>query len=203
VKRSKSIKLALIAPGGLLLTACQPSSSQQDPNALAEISMENAMAYRSVDDCVRGGIYTEAACASAFEGAREALPRFDSFEACEETHGEGNCEVYEESPERQGSGIGSWIGPALMGYMVGNMMSRNNSGQVSSNLYREPIYRSRNNNGNWNTAAAAATQRAQQQTQSLNRQLQTQRAAQTQSRQASSQRSGFGTRSAGRGSFGG
>lgn len=190
-KRSSRLTLALMgAAGTAALAGCGQSSPPQD--TLSDVNFSEPKAYQNVDECVADELYTRTACEAAFTAAVEAVPRFDSLEACEQVHGEGACEPPPQSAQ-QGQG-GSWFGPALMGYMVGNMMANRNGARVQS-LYQEPVYRTRQNRGDWNAASSSASTRVDQRNQAF-------RSSVMQSNQRATQRSGFGSRSSARGGFG-
>ena len=91
-KRSSRLTLALMgAAGTAALAGCGQSSPPQD--TLSDINFSEPKAYQNVDECVADELYTRTACEAAFTAAVEAVPRFDSLEACEQVHGEGACRL--------------------------------------------------------------------------------------------------------------
>ncbi|MCB8888250.1 DUF1190 domain-containing protein [Vreelandella malpeensis] len=189
-KRSLRLSLALMGAGAFTLTGCGQSEEVTD------VSFDSPKSFQSVEECVAANVYTESACEEAYQASIKEVPRFDSLEACEAEHGEGACvaPTEEQAQAATGTSGGSWFMPALMGYMVGNMMSRTSRGATRQGLYQEPVYRNRQNQGNWNAATNQASQRVSQRQQTM-------RNVATQNRQAT-QRSGFGSRSSARGGWG-
>ncbi|MGY4876895.1 DUF1190 domain-containing protein [Vreelandella aquamarina] len=188
-KRSSRLTLALMGAAGSVATLAGCGQDPAPQNQLSDVNFTEPKAYQNVDECVADQMYTQKACEAAFNAAIEAVPRYDSMAACEEVHGEGACEPPPQSVQQNQGG--SWFGPALMGYMVGNMMANRNGARVQS-LYHEPVYRTRENRGNWNSASSAATSRVEQRNQAFR----------TSVNQRATQRSGFGSRSSARGGFG-
>lgn len=125
MKRSRRLRLMLMGPVSVLLAACG-----DDP--------EQAAVYDTVDECVKGGVYTEQACRSALENARgqhlQSAPRFASSYQCEQTYGPGRCENYAMSGGQSGQSGSVWL-PAMAGYLVGQAL---NGGQ---GWRGEPLYR--------------------------------------------------------------
>jgi uncharacterized protein YgiB involved in biofilm formation len=176
------------------LTACgQPPQEEQ----ITEIQFDQPRSFQSVEECVEENVYTRSACEDAYEASLEEVPRFSTLEECEAEHGEGACTAptEEQAQAATGSSGGSWFMPAMMGYMVGSMMSNTNRGRSFERVYQEPVYRNRQNQGNWNTATNQATQRVTQRNEAM-------RSSVVQNRRAASQRSGFGSRSSARGGWG-
>lgn len=188
-KRSSRLTLALMGAAGAAATLAGCGQAPPPQSELSDVNFTEPKAYQDIDECVADQVYTRSACESAFNAAAEAIPRYDSMAVCEAEHGEGACEPPPESAQQtQG---GSWFGPALMGYMVGNMMANRNGARVQS-LYHEPVYRTRQNRGDWNSASSAATSRVAQRNQTFSSAV----------NQRATQRSGFGSRSSARGGFG-
>tara|TARA_R110002110_G_scaffold158998_1_gene356660 strand:+ start:1350 stop:1892 length:543 start_codon:yes stop_codon:yes gene_type:complete len=171
------------------LTACgQPPQEEQ----ITEIEFDEPRSFESVEACVAENVYTRSACEDAYEASLEAVPRYSTLEECEAENGEGACTAptEEQSQAATGSTGGSWFMPAMMGYMVGSMMSNTNRGRSFERVYQEPVYRNRQNQGNWNTATNQATQRVNQRNDAMRNSV------------ATSQRRGFGSRSSARGGWG-
>lgn len=130
MKKSHSIKLALLGSASMALVACGDDSPPDDARFFAERK-----------ECA--AVYGDASCSDAAIKAEEThlaqAPKFSRQEQCEAEFGAGNCET------RQQVGGGSYFMPLLMGYMMGNMMG--------GNRFSQPVYRGRdggavmNNNG--------------------------------------------------------
>lgn len=203
MKRSQKLKLSLMVPVGMLLTACGSDTPPPPP----EVKLDNAKAYKSIDDCIKGGIYTETACKMAYEEAKLTTPKFEGGNAkqqCEADYGVGNC-------ERQTDSNGNdWFMPAMMGYMVGNMMSGNSYSGYNNRVIHQPIYRDRKNEGNFAIGASSVINQQQTRTATLNKKLVESHkktystpAKKSSFTSSSSKRTGFGKSSSFRGSFGG
>lgn len=133
MKRTRRLRLLLMGPASFLLAACGDDAEQ-------------AGVYDSVDECVKGGIYTETACRSALDNARgqhlQAAPRFASAFECERDFGPGRCESYAISrpvpPQGSETAAAStssiWL-PAMAGFLVGQALGGGQSWRG------EPLYR--------------------------------------------------------------
>lgn len=125
MKRSRSVRLALMATTAVAVTACDDRQKE------TEIPVTF---YRSVDECVADGKFTETYCRQALEEAREeheaSAPRFTNQELCEEQFGEDMCQP------RQQAGGSFWT-PFLVGYVVSDVVDRI-SGR--HRLHSGPIY---------------------------------------------------------------
>lgn len=119
MKKSRSIRLALLGSASVALAACG-DSGEPPPGALF---------YSTQRECEI--LYDAAACKDAVVQAEQVQvavgPRFSRKEQCEAEFGVGNCET------RQAAGGGSFFMPLLMGYMIGNMFD--------GNRYAQPVYR--------------------------------------------------------------
>ncbi len=182
MKRSKFAGLAMMGAAPFLLIACdsQPPAQEQ---AIGPV--QAATAYRSVDECIAEGIYTEKACTDAFNAAQQQLPRFPSAHDCETMY--GNCQ---QVVMRDGS---SAFMPAMMGFMLGHMLAGGNR-----TIHHQPIYYDRHNRGDWSAATSSAQAR-------MSRSAAAQHSTGTsrQSGQAvNSSRRGFGSSAAARGGWG-
>ncbi|MDP3536323.1 MAG: DUF1190 domain-containing protein [Halomonas sp.] len=213
-KRSMKLTLAIMGAGAAAtLAGCVPESPQRD-TGITDVNFSEPKAYRDIDECVADNVYTEEACTAAFEASVESAPRFDSLAACEEAHGEGACTPPPEGQQAaSGSGGGGWFMPAMMGYMVGNMMASRGDGASTRRIYHEPVYRTRNNRGDWSSASSEATSRVNQRNESVRSSIAQTNTARASNRreatapraattQRATQRSGFGSRSSARGGFG-
>ncbi|WP_249977764.1 DUF1190 domain-containing protein [Vreelandella olivaria] len=188
-KRSTRLSLAMMGASAFGLTACgQPAEDEH----ITDVRFDEPRSFQSVDECVAANVYTRSACEDAYAASLESVPRFNTLEACEAEHGEGACVAPNEEQAQATSSGGSWFMPAMMGYMVGSMLSNTNRGRSFERVYQEPVYRNRQNQGNWNTAANQATQRVNQRNDAMRNSV-------VQSRQTATRR-GLGTRSASWGS---
>lgn len=145
MKRSSAISLAIV--GALAMSGCTPTPQADEPTT-----------YRNVTECVQDG-KSQATCDKAFADAKaeaeKTAPKFASQAECAAQF--GNC---------QQSASGGWFMPALMGYMVGNMMSNSGTRYVSQPVYVDRSGRyatSTYSNGSYRTTPSAPsyTQRAQ------------------------------------------
>ena len=188
-KRSARLSLAMMGASAFGLTACtQPAEDEH----LTDVRFDEPKSYQGVEECVAANVYTRSACEDAYEASLESVPRFDTLEACEAEHGEGACAAPTDEQAQAAGGGGGWFMPAMMGYMVGNMLANTSRGRSFERVYQEPVYRNRQNQGNWNAATSQATQRVNQRNEAL-------RSSVVQNRQATTRR-GLGTRSASWGS---
>ena len=188
-KRSARLSLAMMGASAFGLTACtQPAEDEH----LTDVRFDEPKSYQGVEECVAANVYTRSACEDAYEASLESVPRFDTLEACEAEHGEGACAAPTDEQAQAAGGGGGWFMPAMMGYMVGNMLANTSRGRSFERVYQEPVYRNRQNQGNWNAAASQATQRVNQRNEAM-------RSSVVQNRQATTRR-GLGTRSASWGS---
>lgn len=121
MKKSRSIRLALMGTASVALAAC--GDSNEPP--------PGAQFYSTQQECEV--LYDAAACRAAFADAEQKQvaegPRFSRKEQCEAEYGAGNCETH------QAAGGGSYFMPFLMGYMVSNMF---NGGRYAQPVYRGP-----------------------------------------------------------------
>lgn len=108
MKRSSAISLAII--GSLAMAGCT-----QQP--------EEPKTYATIGECIADGkdkTVCESSWAEADKLTKEQAPRFADKAACEAQFGAGGCQT-------GGDGSTSWFMPALMGYMIGNMMGNSSS----------------------------------------------------------------------------
>lgn len=127
-KTSSGLMLAFSAVAvSLALTGC------------GEPDME-AYSFKSVDECVAGGVFTEAHCKETMQAAiqknQQVAPRFESIQDCEKEYGENACS---QPPKQAGSGASDVFVPAMMGFMMGRMMD---GGGIANNA-TQPLYQSR------------------------------------------------------------
>lgn len=120
MRKTKIINLTLATSVSAWALA---SCSEQTP--APKTVTETAPIFTSVAECVAGG-NTEQLCKTSIEQAQAAVPKFSAKAQCEAEYGVGNCE------SRSGSnGGGSWFGPAMAGFFVGQMLSNNSGGSYS------------------------------------------------------------------------
>lgn len=126
MKRSKSLKLALMGATILTMTACDNGD-------------EVAAIFEDVDECARYEGQDLDQCRQGFEQAAaehiRTAPKYTSVEDCQADFGNENCE---QAPMQTTSG-GSVFMPMMMGYMMGSMLS----GGTRSNVATQPLYRSK------------------------------------------------------------
>lgn len=171
MKRSSQITLAIL--GALALTSCADPSSQSSSTSVTA----GPTTYANLEECVKDNDYST--CKAAEEQAKkqtaESAPRYATADQCQAQF--SNC---------QKSDSGDWFMPAVMGYMVGSMMSDGSRG------YASPVYYDRGGNavradfsgGSYKPATAAPTYASQAPA----------RAAAA-SRASTASRGGFGSRS--------
>ena len=119
MKKSRSIKLALLGSASMALVACG-DDTPPDTQFFAEAK-----------ECA--AVYGDAPCGDAALKAEAAhltqAPKYGRQDECEAEFGAGNCET------RQAAGGSSYFMPLLMGYMMGNMLG--------GNRFSQPVYRGR------------------------------------------------------------
>ena len=112
MKKSKSIRLALLGSTSFALVACD------------EAPPTDARFYANVDECA--AIHGKASCEDAFKTSQATFaaeaPQYTKKEECEAEFGAGNCET--QTTATSGGGMGSFFMPMMMGYMMGNAFSR-------------------------------------------------------------------------------
>ena len=116
MRKSKIINLTLATSVSAWALA---SCSEQAPAPKAVT--ETAPIFTTVAECVAGG-NTEQLCKTSIDQAQAAVPKFSAKAQCEAEYGVGNCE------SRSSSNGGSWFGPAMAGFFVGQMLSNNGGG---------------------------------------------------------------------------
>jgi uncharacterized protein YgiB involved in biofilm formation len=119
MKKSKTVRLALLGTAGLTLAACDDHAPPSD-----------AQFFSSVREClpIHGEANCQAAATAAQQTAAAEAPRYSRKEECEKEFGAGNCET-----RTSGEGSGFFM-PMLMGYMMGNMLG----GGFNQPVYRGP-----------------------------------------------------------------
>ena len=106
-----------MAAGGVSLTACGDNPADnvriEDPGKSVD-----AWAYASLQECKDKNEVPDEACEKAQQAAladQEKAPQFDQRATCEEIYGPGQCVP-------RGSGGGSFWGPLVAGFVVGQML---------------------------------------------------------------------------------
>ncbi|SCA55666.1 putative lipoprotein [Candidatus Terasakiella magnetica] len=134
MKRSKSLKLALMGATLFTMTACD------NPDEVASI-------FEDVDECAKFEGQDLDQCRQGWEKAAEehvrTAPKYTSVEDCQADFGEAQCE---QAPQQTSTG-GSIFMPMMMGYMMGSMLS----GGGRSNVATQPLYRSKDDPKNFRT----------------------------------------------------
>ncbi len=124
MKRSKSVKLSLMATASVALTAC------------GEPEVEGNM-YRSVADCVSQGAHSEQICKQSFDEAwklhQTTAPRYASEQLCQDEFGFQQCQRTS----------GNYWSPFLTGFFVSTALSNASSGSGAYVGGSRPIYRYR------------------------------------------------------------
>lgn len=129
MKKSKTVRLALLGSASLTLAACDDHAPPTD-----------AQFYSSVRDCVpmHGEANCQTALAQSQQTAAAEAPRYSRKYECEKEFGAGNCET-----QSSGDGMGFFM-PMVMGYMMGNMLGN----RVSQPVYRGPDNSALSRSGN-------------------------------------------------------
>ena len=132
MKRSRSLKLALMSASVLTLTACD--------------NTEDVAIFETLEQCVNQNGFTMDACEANMRTAQEehvrVAPKYTSIADCEADFGAERCET---APQQTTSG-GSVFMPLMMGYMMGSMLAG------PSRVATQPLYRSKDNPSNFRTA---------------------------------------------------
>jgi uncharacterized protein YgiB involved in biofilm formation len=131
MKRSKTLKLALMSATAIALTACD--------------NPEEVAIFENVEQCVKQDGFGMEACEANLKKAQaehvRVAPKYTSVADCEADFGAEKCET---APQQTQSG-GSVFMPLMMGYMMGNMLGGR------SNVATQPLYRSKDDAKNFRT----------------------------------------------------
>ncbi|WP_417783395.1 DUF1190 domain-containing protein [Terasakiella pusilla] len=126
MKRSKSLKLALMGATILTMSACDNTE-------------DTAAIFKDVDECAQFEGENLDQCRQGWEKAAEehvrTAPKYTSIAECQADFGEEQCE---QAPQQTSSG-GSVFMPMMMGYMMGSMLANG----TRSNVATQPLYRSK------------------------------------------------------------
>ena len=155
-KKKSFIKRAGVASSLICLAAVMSGCSDSEPTMQTH-------AYKTVDDCISGGVYTENYCRNGYQDALKAhedkAPRYQSLQDCEEDYGVGQCgtrETTEVHVHNNQSGGSSFM-PFFFGYMMGGGFD-SNRGTTINNYHSTPVYS--NNNGSYKTLSGKSVNQA-------------------------------------------
>lgn len=129
MKRTRKLALTgLMAMGGVSLTACgdQPSVTIADQGRSVD-----AYAYQSLQECKDKNEVPDDACDTGAKKAKDeeaAEAKYSDNKTCEDVYGPGQC------VPRSSAGGGSFWGPLVTGFVVGQMM---NGGWGGGGMYRD------------------------------------------------------------------
>lgn len=117
--------LVLTSVTALALSACSPARQQTQAQPVS--NQQQPPLYASINECVEDGNQADV-CRQAMTQASSAAPRYNSYASCEQQFGPGNCQT----------NGGGWVGPALAGFVIGNMLAGNSYN--SNGYYRGGRY---------------------------------------------------------------
>lgn len=129
MKRTRKLALTgLMAMGGVSLTACgdQPSVTIADQGKAVD-----AYTYQSLQECKDKNEVPDDACDTGAKKAKDeeaAEAKYSDSKTCEDVYGPGQC------VPRSSAGGGSFWGPLVTGFVVGQMM---NGGWGGGGMYRD------------------------------------------------------------------
>jgi uncharacterized protein YgiB involved in biofilm formation len=103
MKRSRTLRLTVMAAAPIALSACQPEIVDP-PAQMAQIN------YPSLQACIDADDIGDNDCRDAFSQARGMAPRYMSEAECERVYGDDACEDYDRS--------GMFFIPITRGYSV-------------------------------------------------------------------------------------
>ena len=130
MRKSKAIPLVLTTSvSAWALAACSdPAPKNQN------VAAQPPKVYKTLAECKADSGNDPAACDRAFSGAVQAqaatAPHYTAKAQCEAEFGSGNCE------SRTNSEGGSFFMPAMMGFMVGQMLANRGGGSYAG----QPVY---------------------------------------------------------------
>ncbi len=131
MKRSKSLKLALMSASVLTVAACD--------------NPEEVAIFESLEQCINQAGFEREYCEASMQTAQKehirVAPKYVTVEDCEADFGAEKCET---APQTTQNG-GSVFMPLMMGYMMGSMLANN------SRVATQPLYRSKDNPANFRT----------------------------------------------------
>lgn len=128
MKRSTTVKMAILGAGALTLSACGEST-------------EEVLTYESVEACIAAGEQDDATCRAEFDKAKAlhetVAPRYQASSSCYAEFGYNRC--YRSS-------TGSYWLPFMVGYMLAPRMS-------TAAIYSQPLYRPSSNSNRFHTSS--------------------------------------------------
>lgn len=128
MKRSTTVKMAILGAGALTLSACGEST-------------EEVLTYESVEACISAGVQDDATCRAEFDKAKAlhetVAPRYQGASGCYAEFGYNRC--YRSS-------TGSYWLPFMVGYMLAPRMSM-------GGIYSQPLYRPSSNPNRFHTSS--------------------------------------------------
>lgn len=131
MKRSRKLALtSLMAMGGVALTACGDNAA--DNVRIDHDKSVDAYAYQSLQECKDKNEVPDDACETAEKQALkddEKASKWTDQASCEDVYGEGQC-----VPRQHAGSGGSFWGPLVTGFVVGQMM---NGGWGGRGMYRD------------------------------------------------------------------
>ncbi len=130
MKRSSSVKLALMSASAVVITACGQAK-------------EEAAVYESIAQCEEAGVVDAANCTAQFEAAQavhqETAPRYAREEDCFTDFGYQGCQRFRTS------GGSSVFLPFMLGYLL--------APRGGSGVFTQPLYRSADDPNTFRTAS--------------------------------------------------
>lgn len=177
MKRSRVLKLAVLGTVGAL------SGCEGDRPALV---------YPTVEACTQAGVLSAEDCRSEHERALanhvQTAPRFSSQADCERDFGPGQCQAAPQG--------GGFFVPLMMGYMIASMQRDQAPVYRGGSYYSQPLYRTRSDGtSQWRTAGNDVVKGTGPTRVKSS-------ASVPQTRAVTMSRSGFGSTSSARGSWG-
>lgn len=180
MKRSGPLNLMLMATTAFAVAGCE------DPQVEGNY-------YKTVEQCISSGAFSEVECREAFVAGRrmntDSAPRYNSRQLCEQQHGLSDCDQRTNT-----SGSGSYFVPLATGYFIGQAV-----GGASDNWNNRvrPIYPAASRRGAYTSGGGVlfynnSTRRYSLPTQDLSKPP---APAKVQTRTSVASRGGFGSRS--------
>jgi uncharacterized protein YgiB involved in biofilm formation len=156
MKRTRRLTLTtLMAAGGVSLTAC-------GDNVADNVRIENpgksvdAWAYQSLQECKDKNEVPDDACDKAQTAALEDEkkgPKYDAQSTCEDVYGPGQCVPRSQA----GGGGGSFWGPLVTGFIVGQMLDGGWGGRGMYRDYRDGGFYSTSGGRVWTDYSSGRT----------------------------------------------
>lgn len=132
MKRSRTLHMtSLMATVSFSMAACGQPQTAPAP----EPDLEPQLAYTSLEQCKAANDVADADCDAAYvsadQNARERGPRYITREECEGQWGPSQCR---EIPDNAG---GSFFGPLVTGFFLGQLLSGGRAYAGAGPLYRD------------------------------------------------------------------